>query len=339
MPILSYADRIGSADGRSDRFEESIYLLDEDLTVVGLREADAPDAKAPRIGDLFFTRFPASCEELGALDRMKASISEDSLLMRAGGRPVLILFQFFARTRLLVAVVPQGDVKSCLEAPAAFADVLEAWHVQLSGESRVSGEPLDEQSYALLSKWIARIHLPLFLEKHESGNFDTEVATVAARLSHMAVLCGCRLDYDLTGFGYEPFDTTDLDLLTGTAFCVFLLAHRITKDRAVALEGSRHAHEGPILHAHLACDTVECALPEIEQLQSKAPERDDLFAVLWNPKSVLPLQLEFSFCNKEISAQNVKQRDEEKHLLPCFTTVDEKILKEYSDQKNADLMP
>ena len=302
MPILSYAGRIGSADGREDRFEESIYLLDKHLTVVGLREADTPDANAPRIGDRFFACFPASREELGTLDRMRSSISEDSLLMRAGGRPVLILCQFFARTDLLVAVVPQGDVKSCLEAPAAFADVLEAWHVQLSGESRVSGDRLNEQTYALLSEWIARLHLPLFLEKDQSGSFDTEVATVAARLSHLAVLCGCRLDYDLTGFGYEPFDTTDLDLLTATAFGVFLLAHRVTKDRAVALEGNRPANEGPVLHAHLICDPAECALPEIEQLQSNAPGRDDLFAVLWCPNNIFPLQLRFSFCNKEISA-------------------------------------
>lgn len=307
MPILSYADRVGIADGRDDHFQESIYLLNEDFTIIGRRTAIEPDALAPCIGDHFFTHFPASREELATLTRMQSWISEDSLLMRAGGHPVLMLCQFFARTRLLVAIVPQGEVQTCLEKPAAFADVLEEWHVQLSGESRVSGEPLDEHGYALLSKWLSRIHLPLFFEEHQSGRFDTKVATVAARLSHLAVLCGCHLDYDLTGFGYEPFNAEDLDLLIGAAFSVFLMAHRTTKERSIVIFSDHLYTEGPVLFALLNCDVPIDALSEIEVLHREATARNDLFNVSLHPNTAFPLHVQFSFCNKELSEQGTKQ--------------------------------
>lgn len=329
MPILSCADRVGKADGRDDLFQESIYLLDESYTVVGLRRATEPDAPTPCIGDRFFDSFPASRAELGALARMQASVSEESFLMRAGGRPVLMLCRFFARTRLLVAIVPQGDVRTCLERPAAFADLLETLYVRLSGEACVPGEPLDGDSYALLSKWLSRIHLPLFFEGYQAGRLDTEVATVAARLSYLALLCGCRLDYDLTGIGYEPFDADDLDLLIGTAFAVFLMAHRITQDRSVMILSDRLYTDGPILYALLDCDTTIDALSEIEVLRRDAVARDDLFNVSLHSNTAFPLRLQFSFCNKEISVQGVKPSKPGYHDLkpmwPCYD-VDESAL-------------
>jgi hypothetical protein len=54
-------------------------------------------------------------------------------------------------------------------------------------------------------------------------------------------------------------------------------------------------------------------------LQSNAPGRDDLFAVLWCPNNIFPLQLRFSFCNKEISAQNVKpSKPDESYETPMY---------------------
>ena len=53
MSVYSYADCVGTFDGREELFYESVYLLNEDYTVVGKREASAPDAPTPEIGDRF----------------------------------------------------------------------------------------------------------------------------------------------------------------------------------------------------------------------------------------------------------------------------------------------
>lgn len=306
MSVLYRTDRVGVADGREDHFAESIYLLDQDYTVVGLREATEPDAPTPTIGDRFFDRFKASPEERAMLKRMMASISDDSLLIRAGGRPVLMLCQFFAHTHLLVAIVPEGEIRTCLEAPGAFADVLEALHVQLSAESRVLGEALDGDRYALLSGWIGRVHPRLFLEKYQSDRFDAEVTAVATRLSQLALLCGCRIDYDLTGFGYAPLRTDSFELLIGASLAVLLMAHRVGHERAVLIKGERLFSDGPVLHVLLHCDAPVDTLCEIEGLRREAAARDGLFEVYQHENDYFSLHLQFSFCSKELSAQDIK---------------------------------
>lgn len=262
------------------------------------------------------------------LRRMLSSIGGDSLLMRAGRRPVLMLSGFFARTRLLVAIVPEGEVRACLEAPGAFADVLEAWHVQLSGEARVFGDALDEERYAQLFEWISRVHLPLLFEGYQSGKADAKIAAVATRLSHLARLCGCCLDYDLSGFDYQPFDSNGFDLLIGTAFAVFLMAHRASQDRSVLVRGERLFGDGPVLHALLRCEAAPSTLPEIEVLCREAQVRDDLFEVYQHPNGTYPLHLQFSICNKELSAQDIKVKRafrQDGHPMLTCSTVDGEI--------------
>lgn len=328
MLILSCADSVGLADGRAEVFHESVYLLNEDYTVVGRREASKPSAPTLSIGDRFFDCFKASPEERAALGRMLSSISCDSFLMRAGRRPVLFLCQFFARTRLLVAIVPEGEIRACFDAPAAYADVLEALHVQLSAGARVSGEPLDEDRYALLCEWLSRVHIPLFFEGYQSDRIDADITTVATRLSHLALLCGCRLDYDLSGFGYTPLNIKDFDLLVGAAFAVFLMTHRVGREQTVVVNGGRIFGTGPVLHARLNCDASIEALSEIEVLSREAVTRDNLFAAYRCQSSDFPLHLEFSFCNKELSAQGIKVKilfDAGGDVIRTYSVTDEEI--------------
>ena len=323
MPILFCADSVGLADGREEVFYESVYLLNEDYTVVGQRLASNLNAGMPAIGECFFDYFKASPEERGTLRRMLSSISCDSLLIRAGKRPVLFLCSFFARTHLLVAVVPEGDARACLEAPAGYADLLEEMHVQLSAEARVPGEALEGDRYALLCEWLSRVHIPLFFEGYQGNRADADIAAVATRLSHLAVLCGCRLDYDLSGFGYEPLHANDFDLLVGAGFAVFLMAHRIGRERSVMLLSDRFYTDGPVLTALLDCDAPIGALSEIEALSRGAAARDDLFNVSLHPNTAFPLHLQFSICNKELSAQNIKTNrafeQEGRSVLVCST--------------------
>ena len=308
MSFLSCAERAGLADGTVAHFEESIYLLDEQYTVIGQREASEPDAPVPAVGDRFFDHFQISPEERATLERMLRSLCCDSLLIRAGKRPVLMLCQFFARTRLLVAIVPQGEIRGCFEAPAAYADVLEELHVRLSGEAHILGEPLDAHRYAVLCEWLGRVHIPLFFEGYQRNKADADVATVATRLFHLALLCGCRLDYDLSGFGYDPLHVEDYDLLIGSAFALFLMARRTCRDREISMIGKRRFGAGPTLNVLVRCDATVDTLTEIGVLCREAATRNDLFGVYRDPNDTSLLYLQFSFQNKELSAQDLKEK-------------------------------
>ena len=325
-----YADRIGVGlvDGRKDRFEESVYLLNEEFTVVGRRLASDPDARAPRIGDRFFDRFKASPMERAALRRMMASVSSDAFLMRAGGRPVLMLTGFFSRTRLLAAVVPEGEIRASLEAPGAFADVLEVWHVQLSAKARVSGDTLDEDRYALLFEWISRVHLPLFPEGNQGGRLDAEIRAIAARLACLSHLCGCRMEYDLSGFRYVPLHIDDLDLLIGTALAVFLMAHRVDRERSVLVRGERLFGDGPVLNVLLCCELPLSELSEIEVLRREVAARGGLFEVYQYESGAYSLHLQFSICNQELSAQDIKVKrpfEVGGEVVRAYSVTDEEI--------------
>ena len=327
MSVYSYADCVGTFDGRAELFCESVYLLNEDYTVVGKREASTPDAPTPEIGDRFFDHFKASPEERAMLKRMSASISRDSLLIRAGGRPVMMLCQLFARTRLIVAVVLQGEIRACLEAPAAYADVLEQLHVQLSGEARVLGEPLDSYRYAVLCEWLQRVHIPFLFEGRQPRKADADVTTLTTRLSHLALLCGCLVEYDLSHFGYEPL-TDDFDLLTGTLLATLLMVHRVGKERSVLIDGGYLYGEGPVLRVLFDCDASIASLPELEVLRREAVTRDDLFAVYHAQNGSFPLALMFSFCSKELSAQDIKVKilfGEESNAVRTYSVTDEEI--------------
>ena len=66
MPILFCADSVGLADGREEVFYESVYLLNEDYTVVGQRLASNLNAGMPAIGECFFDYFKASTNSFRA---------------------------------------------------------------------------------------------------------------------------------------------------------------------------------------------------------------------------------------------------------------------------------
>ena len=143
----------------------------------------------------------------------------------------------------------------------------------------------------------------------------------------MALLCGCRVEYDLSGFGHEPL-TDDFDLLIGTALATLLAVHRVGKARSALIRGSYLYGEGPVLEVLFDCDASVESLSEIEVLRREAVSRDDLFVAYHAPSDFFPLKLVFSFRGKELSAQDIKVKilfDVGSDVVRTYSVTDEEI--------------
>ena len=264
------------------------------------------------------------------MHRLLCSANEESYLMRAGDRTVLILCSFFARTRLTVAVVPEGRIRQTLEICGALADILTALHLRLSPATLLCNISTDEstneetvrkmmeEAARILIPWLNRIQAPLFFDRRDCGNFDTTVAAIAYRTTHLALLCGCRFSYDFTGFGYGQMKVDDFNLLVGSAFAVFLTAYRTARERTVVMEGTRTYGIGPVIHALLDCGPSPGPFPELEPLCRLTGLRGELFDICPYPANPHWLDIGFSIQVGEISKQDIKNGlpyPEQKHVL------------------------
>lgn len=229
------ADLISSIDHRQDLLEESIYLLQADYKIIGIRRATHSTGPAPNMGDLFFERFPTDQKELRTLHGLTNFYNENSLLMRAGNRPVVILLPLYARTRLLIAVVPEGKMRRALEYPAQHAELLAEYHILCSAQSLQRRSELTEQDHRMIHTFAQRIHDPLFYDRAHYLEPKAPLLNAVMRIHRIAALCGCAVDFDFTGIEYAAEEPRAFDLLTENVLALLMAVHRTGEDRHLTL--------------------------------------------------------------------------------------------------------
>ncbi|MBQ9097954.1 MAG: hypothetical protein IJY50_00810 [Clostridia bacterium] len=307
MANLYYADRIGEIDGTKNKFPENLYLLDDSFHVLGVREATNPERPCLRQGDDFFAAFPLDPAEGNTLSRALRSLLGDSLLLEAGGRPVLIVTAFFARTRTLLAVVPEKELIPVLDCAAHWADILSEMHLQFSLNmlARKSKECC-ESDYRTLTGWLQRIQSPVFAQTLTNQGAEGIIAAIAYRLGAVASLCGCRLSYDLKGLGYTMLPSDNMDLLTGLAFSVFMAIRRIARDQQAVIEADRIYTDDPMLYVIFHRIPDDSPVVELEGLIHRASTTGETLCMYDDPKGTDMCYIQFSFFPKELSAQGIK---------------------------------
>ena len=280
MYFAPYADQVGEIDGRRRPRCETLYLLDKNLCIIGVRGLS--DDNEPQIGpnDYFFDRFPASREEKNELARLLHGLCfEGSYLMRAGGRPVLILCEFYARSSMAVAVMPEGPLQKLLDTPAAYADPLSALHIRLSPSMLLRSAPPAEEDYYCISNWLHDVHLPLYAIGTSTEQQGILSAMATWRAAQIARLCGCCLIYDLSCLDDGYFRPSDFELVNSTAFALFMLVQRIATGACATLEADRHLGGKPFLKFCFTPKEKKPVLRELLQMQEEALARDQLLAI------------------------------------------------------------
>ena len=300
------ADLLGDIDRTGDIFHESIYLLREDYRILGIRPSSHTGRITPRLGDSFFECYPADPIEMRTLCSMTTHANRHALLMRAGDRPVVILFTLFATTRILVAIVPDAPIRRLLNAPAAFADLLQEFYLFLSPASAKRYRPLTQEGHSLLYPWIQQLYRAVNYDRIHPLEPQAELMRAIMRLRYINRLCGCSVDYDFTGLAHVKADESTFDRLVASTFALLVTVHDAAPDRHVRLIATNAHGCGPMASAVFQSTRPDTELTLLQHLAKGAALRGERFEVTHYPSDPHRILVLFALCHKEISEQGIK---------------------------------
>lgn len=293
--------RIGDPDGRAMQHTDALYLLDDTLCVIG---AVTPTGKAP-LGKGFFSLFPAQPYEVEAL---KASFSEfegRNLLFLCEDTPALAIGSLPLHVGLLPVILPGEGVQGPLRAPALFDRVPESLRVSRCGLARYA-LPTDEERDAV-ARWYTSATRP-FSYGAIAPDGEAALQAMSFRASHLAMLCGCRLEFDLTGLGMRPGDVFDIELYTGTLLAALMATHRVGVQRTLRMFTRREYGIGPVMYLELHRESVDDPLPELQPLARAAAARGAVFDCIFFENEPERVEIRASIAPVELSLQGVKEQ-------------------------------
>lgn len=305
MQLFSTADRFGSLDGRSTQFYETLFLLDKEYRIIGVRPSlDSCNLPSFRLGDAFFQIFPTTQDELRTLHQLCAGPCKSSLLMRAGQRPVLMLCSFCRETSLLVAAIPSDSIARRLDAPAGYQGILH--RVILSNASLGRHGLIDESDDELVTSWIRLMQMPLFIVDDGFDSPEAVTTSLIRRTTHLAQLFDCHILYDFRRFSYDPSRNYSLSTFTGSLIVILMAAQRLSADHTVKISCENHPIHGGLVSAFFKPAQSELEPLELQSLCNEARWNGRFFQISHIPESPFPLRIDFSFCTRELSHQGIK---------------------------------
>lgn len=308
MSFPYLADRVGTVDYSHQKFEESLYLLNDTNQVIAFRRATNATGPIPERGDDFFAHYPIDSKERGCFDSASSLLNIRPLLFRAGNRPMVAVFDFFPHTHLILIAVPERQLRKHFDRPATHAsesEWLAAFEFLLSPATMTRHQPITVEGYEMMHDWLASIYNALHYQVNE-GEFDHLVASVAVRLSMQAKLCGLRLSLDLSDLSYELRDTHELSLLLPHSFAVMMVAKKLSRDGSLRMRATDELRCGPTVIADFHAAEPPERIPELEPLRALAMYRGDVFEYMTVPDDPCHVSVQFSLRPARISAQDIK---------------------------------
>lgn len=313
MPLLPHTLPPAQTGAPRHSFDESIFLLNEGGTVVAAQQKEPLLA----VGESFWRAMHVLREERIEVEQALRSLSAQSFLFLAGDRPAVACCYFFARTRLFAIFLPEGDIRRCLSAPAAYADAFAARHLLLSRGALARYLPEDETLFDPTDRFLRDLERPLFdfpypqlpIYSDEGKPLIEATALIdllAWRIPTLADLFGVDMDADWSGLGFSTLPFPDFSWITATLFALFLAVRRAAVGTAIRLCATNEGADGPVIEARFTLGNPDDPLPELLPLSANAAMRNELFEVIKSPQDPAQLLLRFSMCRKELSILGVK---------------------------------
>ncbi len=273
------------------------YLLNDALCILNADTGAKNDNTCPSFFDLFPAKL-AVREEIAAYVR---SFPGELLLTLCGGTPVLLAGTLAAHTGLVLALLPEGEIKKTLAAPAAFHRVPACVSVSPSAQLRYKTH--DEESFAAACRWLLKIGAPFTLPGDEGRELNSALSFCATRLSQ---LLDVPLSLDLSGLPALSCVGIDMAFAVGVILTTLAAAKRDGTENGVQLYA---AMEGaPTLR--LSYDRAEIAdtVPEFSSLLRCAEARGASLDVVCPDTDPHRVQVRASLGIVELSAQGVRER-------------------------------
>lgn len=294
MSFAVYSEKERAA-GESVSGVARLYLLD-----AGFRVLSAPVSEEN--GAFFFDLYPAGRPAREEIDAYLRSYPQELLLTLCARMPVLFIGTFFAQTGLLVAVVPEGEIKATLSFPAAFHRV--PAHVSVSPSAQMRYKVHEEEAFAAAGRWLAAMSAPFAL-CWSAGEAKVS-ALLDFCLTRMATLLGVSVSADFSGLPALFLDGLCGEFALGVMLAALMAARRLASADGVQLYA---AMEGaPTLHLRLSRADGEDTLPEFQPLLRVAAARGAILDVVCPQNEPRSVQIRACFGMVELSAQGVRER-------------------------------
>ena len=311
--MTTLSDTISSVPTTNKILHGSVFLITRDGTVLAAQQT----TPLLKIGDCLYRSLGVAEEEWQQLVSMKRALLPDSFLFMAGNRPLIAWCAFLARTDLLAIFAPEGEMRTLLSAPAAFADALSGYHILLSRGALARYLPADGALPPSACEWLAALQAPLFehslLEAPIYAADGTQqirpralVDLLGARAAAMASLLGVTLHADWQGIGAANLPFPDLEWVTACLAALFLTAREISPRSEVFLTLSREGPDGPVLEARFTRTSTADGMGALAYLAADALSRNELFERSVAPDDATKAFLRFSICRKELACLSLK---------------------------------
>ena len=291
----------GKIDTAHAHYCDHIYLVDDMGTVLGARAA----LPHPTTGENLFDYFSVPTGERTLMQKHLSRYGEELYLLASPKAPLLVLPAPFAGTRTMLISVPDAAILPQVQTVGAYADLF-ADFLACSPTLLAKKHTKSEADYAAVQEWILPCR-DAFLPKAPR---DTDVylarTLLCARVTRLATLLGCTVEYDASGIGYASVQNASYSLLEGCLAALFLFARRAAVDRSLALFVERGELASPTLHAVLTLVDEDDPLTELLPARQSASSKGlHLDAYLSSTKEK-ELHISFTYCTPPLEQQELR---------------------------------
>ena len=274
------------------------YLLNSALCIIEERTQNENGEDGAH-GTSFFDLFPAKRvvqEEIAAYVR---SYPQQMLLSLCSRTPVLFIGTLTAHTGLVLAAVPEGEVRSTLSFPAAFHRVPACVSVSPSAQMRYKMH--GEAAFAAAAQWLLGISAPFICPKDAAL-----VPTLSFCAQRLSRLLNVPFPCDFSGLSALSCAGLDMELAISVMLAALMAARRESAEEGVRLYA---AMEGaPTLYLEYVRAKCLAEVPEFLPLLVCAAARGAILDVVCPKQDPHRVQIRAAFGVVELSAQGIRER-------------------------------
>ncbi len=305
---------IGEADGRAAPHTAALYLLDKNGRILSSHAKMSADA----VGKSIFELYPASAEARQSFLDATTGFDRTNYLLLCRNAPMVLCRAPLLQTGALLAALPTAKgVLRTLRAPAAFFEVMP--HLEFSRVARERSAMHEPDAFSAACHWYASLD-KAFCTGQLVTTRDQLLHALSVRATYLALLCGCRLEFDFRDAFLLPEFNIDLNTYTGVLLAALMAARRIDPAQTVSLYLSRNYTYGPLLYIKLDRGTSQGRLPELELPARTASMRGAVFQDFSPADAPNEVQICASLSPIKLSRQQLKESLNWKEQFPLRQT-------------------
>lgn len=296
MSFLKYYEKEAQAD-KPLQLEARYYLLDGNFRIISAITGEENDAN----GSFLFDLFPANRLLREEIVDYVRSYPHEVLLTLCSRTPVLLIGTLFAQAGLILAVLPEGEIRKTLSFPAAFHHVPAQVCVSTSAQMRYRAH--GEEAFADACRWLFTASAPFLPSSSEQKTLSSLLSLSATRLSS---LLRVPLSCDFSGLPALSCKGCCTELAVGVILATLMAAQHSSLQGEVQLSAVKE--DVPTLYLSFSRADTESKLDEFLPLLGVTAARGMLLDVVSPKKRPDLVQVRVAIGVVELSAQGVRER-------------------------------